>query len=229
MTQSVIPSEPRDLQIQIIFEDEFIQVIDKPSGLTVNRGETTKGQDTVEDWAPDKFIAHRLDKDTSGLLLLAKTSEALDNLHAQFKNREVIKKYLALVHGVVSPAEGTINAPIERSPFNRMHFGVFPGGREAVTTYRTYKTYKAYTLLELTPKTGRTHQIRVHMKYINHPLVSDPIYGGRKNIQADLKFCPRLFLHATYLKIKHPRTGEQMVFESPLPLDLEDVLRLMVG
>lgn len=202
---------------KIVFEDDDILVIDKPSGLVVNQAET---------WVGDKFIVHRLDKDTSGLLIIAKTLPALENLQTQFKNREVVKKYLALVHGKVEPAEGTINAPIERNPFNRKHFGIFPGGREAVTSYKSYKSYKTYTLLELTPRTGRTHQIRVHLKYINHPIVSDPIYGGRKNLQADQQFCPRLFLHATYLKIKHPASGEVLEFASPLPPPLAKVLEL---
>ncbi len=199
---------------KVIFEDEFILIIDKPSGLVV-------GQD--EAWVGDKFVVHRLDKDTSGLLIMAKTPEALENLQSQFKNREVIKKYLALVHGEVTPPEGIINAPIGRNPFNRQHFGVFPGGRESYTSYRTYKAYKTYPLLDLTQKTGRTHQIRVHLKYLGYPIVADPVYGGRKNLQADLKFCPRLFLHATYLKIKHPETGEVLEFNSPLPEDLNRI------
>lgn len=218
------------MSIPIIFEDESLLIVDKPSGVVVNRAETQKGE-TLEDWAAKRGISversgivHRLDKDTSGLLVIAKTPGVLANLQSQFKSREVIKKYLALVHGTVSPAQGTIKAPIERNPFNRMRFGVFPGGREAETAYKTYKTYKTYTFLELSPHTGRTHQIRVHLKYINHPIVSDPIYGGRKNYQADIKFCPRLFLHATYLKIKHPVTGEAMEFNSPLPSPLQAVL-----
>lgn len=216
---------------KIIFEDSSILVIDKPSGLTVNQDETTKGQETVEEWVNKRqnkgstlvSIVHRLDKDTSGLLVMAKTPGALEKLQLQFKNREVVKKYLALVHGKVEPPEGIINAPIGRNPFNRTHFGVFPGGREAYTSYRTYKAYKTYTLLELNPKTGRTHQIRVHLKYLGYPIVSDPVYGGRKNLRADLKFCPRLFLHAAYLKIKHPETGKVLEFNSPLPADLNKV------
>lgn len=218
---------------KIIFEDDSLLVIDKPAGVVVNRAESQKGE-TLEDWAAQKGIAversgivHRLDKDTSGILVIGKTPEAFENLKDQFKSREVVKKYLALVHGKVIPAEGTINAPIERNPFNRRHFGVFPGGREATTDYKVYNNYndyKNYTLLELTPHTGRTHQIRVHLKYINHPIVSDPIYGGRKNYQADLKFCPRLFLHATYLRIKHPQTGETLEFNSSLPSDLQAVV-----
>ncbi len=209
---------------KIIFENNDFLIIDKPSGLVVNRAETQKGE-TIEDWAAQKVtgversgIVHRLDKDTSGLLVIAKTTEVWEKLKAQFKNREVTKKYLTLVHGELYLAVGTVNAPIDRNPFNRMHYGIFPGGREAVTQYKTVQKYKSLTLLEVTPKTGRTHQIRVHMKYLNHPVVSDPIYGGRKNYQNDLKFCPRLFLHATYLKI------DNLEFNSPLPAELQTVL-----
>ncbi len=215
---------------KILFEDTSLLVLDKPSGLTVNRAESQK-EETLEDWLAKRIVSversgivHRLDKDTSGLLLAAKTPEALINLQDQFKSREVVKKYLALVHGIVLPGEGTISAPIERNPFNRMRFGVFPGGREARTDYRVLRQFGEYALLELTPHTGRTHQIRVHLKYINHPIVSDPIYGGRKNYQADIKLCSRLFLHATYLRIRHPVTGEWLEFNCPLPSDLQAVL-----
>ncbi len=195
------------MNLSIIFEDDFILVIDKPSGLVVNRADTTAKIETLQDWIDSKYkmtdedefsarsgIVHRLDKDTSGILVIAKTPDAFESLKNQFKNREVVKKYLALVHGKVEPSEGTINAPIERNPFNRMHFGVFPGGREASTEYKLLKCLKLlkqeFSFLELAPHTGRTHQIRVHLKYINHPIVSDPIYGGRKNFQAGFKFCP---------------------------------------
>lgn len=215
---------------KIIFEDNALLVLDKPSGLVVNRAETQK-EETLEDWLAGKIpgvlrsgIVHRLDKDTSGLLVVAKTQEAMASLQAQFKGREVVKKYLALVHGKVTPESGTIDAPLARNPFNRMRFGVFPGGREAKTDYRVLRQFADLTYLELSPHTGRTHQIRVHLKYINHSIVSDSIYGGRKNYQADLSFCPRLFLHATFLQIKHPVSGERREFESPLPTDLQGVL-----
>ncbi|MBI4099463.1 RluA family pseudouridine synthase [Candidatus Microgenomates bacterium] len=226
-------TEKRKVIPKIVFEDESLLVVDKPAGLVVNRAETQK-EETLEDWAGKKItgversgIVHRLDKDTSGLLVVAKTPQALANLQAQFKGREVVKKYLALVHGKVEPLVGTIDAPIDRNPFNRMRFGVFPGGREAKTDYKSLKSLKSLTLLELTPHTGRTHQIRVHLKYINHPIVADPIYGGRKNYQADLKFCPRLFLHATFLRFKHPETGTWLEFSVSLPSDLAEVLQLL--
>ncbi|MBI3887882.1 RNA pseudouridine synthase [Candidatus Microgenomates bacterium] len=226
--------------MKIVFEDDGLLVIDKPYGVVVNRSQTTK-EETVQDWVESinpisnfqfpvnndqltqEFISrsgivHRLDKDTSGLLVIAKTPGSFEKLKNQFKNREVTKKYLALVHGQIYPLVGKIDAPIERNPFNRMHYGIFPGGREALTEYRVNKVFKEYCLLEVFPKTGRTHQIRVHMKYLNHPIISDPIYGGRKQYKKDLEICPRLFLHATYLKIN----GQE--FNSPLPADLQTVL-----
>jgi 23S rRNA pseudouridine1911/1915/1917 synthase len=131
-----------------------------------------------------------------------------------------------LVHGELEPKEGEINAPIERSPVNRMHFGVFPGGREATTKYKVIKFVKflkypkeTYSYLEVEPKTGRTHQIRVHMKYLGHSVVSDPLYAGRKQLIRDLTICPRMFLHATHLEISG------LVFDSPLPMDLNLVLK----
>lgn len=243
---------------QIIFEDNLLLVVDKPAGIVVNRSDTTAKTPTVQDWiesinpmtnpnvqfpnANDRTlkefvsrsgIVHRLDKDTSGLLVIAKTLEAFAKLKEQFKTRETVKKYLALVHGRVEPAEGQINAPIERNPFNRKHFGVFPGGREATTQYRVLRNYQftiynlQFSLLELMPQTGRTHQIRVHLRYINHPIVSDPIYGGRKTYRDDLRICPRLFLHATHLTIVHPILGKAMEFDCPLPEDLAAALALL--
>jgi 23S rRNA pseudouridine1911/1915/1917 synthase len=229
------------MDVKIIFEDESLLVVDKPWGITVNNAETTKNQETIQDWLNSKFqipnsqtefyeksgIVHRLDKDTSGVLVIAKTPESYSKLKLPFQNRETIKKYYALVHGAVEPPSGTVNVPIGRNPFNRTRFGVFPGGREAETIYKAIQicrhTGMQFTLLEVQPKTGRTHQIRVHMKYINHPIVSDPIYGGRKQIREDLKFCPRLFLHAASLTI----LGK--TYESPLPADLQNVLNLFHG
>lgn len=259
------------MEPQIIFEDEFLLVIDKPSGMVVNRADTTAKIETVQDWVEkylDGFwtsqndekmlkqvqhdvilgspakgginfatpeseflkragIVHRLDKETSGLLLIAKTSEAFLNLQAQFKNREVKKKYLALVHGKVLPEEGEINAPVGRLPWNRERFGVMPGGKEAVTRYKNYKNYKNYTLLELSPQTGRTHQIRIHLQYLGFPIVGDTFYAGRKQALEDRKFCPRVFLHASYISFTHPKSGEILEFNSPLPFELENILRSM--
>jgi len=247
---------------EIVFEDEEILIIDKPAGMVVNRAESVKGE-TVQDWverylktlstkheirngstsSPLEFarragIVHRLDKETSGLLIIAKTPEAFVNLQKQFKERRVEKHYLALVHGQVEPNEGEIRAPVGRLPWNREKFGVLAGGRSARTKYKilkllnrsdllpgqTSKREEILTLLELKPKTGRTHQIRVHLKYWGHPIVADDKYAGRKTNRKDREWCPRLFLHAAYLAFIHPKTNKRVEFALSLPQDLKKAL-----
>jgi len=242
----------------IIYQDKDLLVINKPAGMVSNRSETTAGLQTVQDWIdknleielPDlnvikdeaKFskakefinrcgLVHRLDKETSGLLLIAKNLKAFENLQSQFKERLVEKKYLALVHGEVKPEKGTIQAAITRNPFNRQKFGVFLSGKPAKTEYSRLEFIKSefkvkgkdlgkFSLLELTPKTGRTHQIRVHLKFLGYPLVSDQKYAGRKTFKLDLLWCPRHFLHACFLSFNHPSTDTRISFSSKLPLDL---------
>ncbi len=232
---------------EIIFEDEFFLVINKPPGMTVNRAESTQDQETVQDWVEkeifphldlkeidpeNEFIkrsgtVHRLDKETSGLLLIAKTPVAFEKLQGLFKERQMKKKYLALVHGEISPKQGTIEATIARNPFNREKFGIFLGGRESKTNYQlvTGCEYllgnEKFSLLELAPETGRTHQIRVHLKYINHPIVADEKYAGRKTARKDRKWCPRLFLHAASLSFIHPLKDKNIELTAKLPSDLE--------
>ena len=241
--------EKRKVKPQIVFQDDFLLIINKPAGMVVNRAETTKGEETVQDWLQNNFqfsifnfqtlrngIVHRLDKETSGLLVVAKTKEAFENLQGQFKERKVKKKYLALVHGRVEPKSGVIEASITRSPFNRKKFGVFLGGREAKTRYKTISNFQLtasrdsfgmpisnekFTLLELFPETGRTHQIRVHLKFIGHPIVGDEKYAGRKTARADRQWCPRQFLHAAGLSFIHPVSGKRVEFSSKLPSDLQ--------
>lgn len=204
-------------------------MINKPSGVTVNRAETTKSEITVEDWLPAsalprRGIVHRLDKDTSGLLIVAKTPAALDRLQQQFKLRQVKKTYLALVHGRLEPAEGRISLPVARNPARRRRFGVFIGGRQAVSQYRVIRRFPDFTLTEVYPRTGRTHQIRVHFRHLNHSLAGDPLYLGKKRLQADRRWCPRLFLHACGLSFSHPGDGRTISLESPLPDDLQAAL-----
>ncbi|PIP51732.1 hypothetical protein COX09_05490 [Candidatus Beckwithbacteria bacterium CG23_combo_of_CG06-09_8_20_14_all_47_9] len=212
-----------------VYEDNDLLVIDKPSGITVNRAETTKGAETVEDWLepialPRHGIVHRLDKDTSGLLLVAKTAPALLALQAQFKNRQVKKTYLTLVHGRLEPAAGRINLPVGRNPANRRRFGVFIDGRSAVSGYRVLKAYPDYSLVEVYPQTGRTHQIRVHFKHLDHPVVADPFYLGKKRLKQDLTWCPRLFLHSCKVSFSQPMTHRIINLTSPLPHDLRVAL-----
>lgn len=248
---------------KILYEDNSLLVINKPSGVVVNRAESVKGE-TLQDWV-EKYqisnikykrseisstayqkpgtnfekrsgVVHRLDKETSGVLLIAKTPEAFQELQRQFKNREVEKKYIALVHGRVEPKEGTIKASVGRLPWNRERFGILPGGREAETQYKvlrilnqeTSKGKKDFTLLELHPKTGRTHQIRVHLKSINHPIVGDLFYAGRKTSRQDRQWCPRLFLHASQIVFMHPKDRRKISVEAGLPPDLEEVLEKLV-
>lgn len=228
------------MEPKIIFQDHSFFVIDKPAGWITNSASTTKDQPVIQKWLEEKFkypivgdesmrsgIVHRLDKETSGILLIAKTKEAFEKLQSEFKNREVQKTYTALLHGRVE-RDGKVEATIGRLPWRRDRFGVFPGGRESVTEYKVIKFYAGerggYTLTEFHPKTGRTHQIRVHAKHIGHAIVSDEFYAGRKTARNDRKFCPRLFLHASGITFIHPETGKKVEFKSELPKNLEMVL-----
>lgn len=230
-------------KIGIIFEDKDILVLDKPAGITVNKSDTTKDEYTLQDFVEEKFskegillnsenvdfnqragIVHRIDKETSGILVVAKNVECFENLQAQFKERKVKKTYIALAHGLVSPDEGEIRVPVGRLPWNRKRFGVLAGGKDAITKYRVIEKKKGFTLLELSPETGRTHQIRVHLKYINHPIFADYLYAGRKTSRDDRKVLERVFLHAHKISFYHPKTNELISFESPLPLELTNVL-----
>lgn len=230
------------MEPKIIYQDDYLMVLEKPPGWIVNQAETTKGQRVLQSWlakvdyplAKSKEyrsgIVHRLDKETSGLLLVAKTKEVFESLQSAFKEREVRKTYLALVHGEVMPKDGSIEAPVGRLPWRRDRFGVLAGGREAVTQYRTIRNYysafskEKFTLLELKPKTGRTHQIRIHLKFLGNPIVADEFYAGRKTARNDRKWCPRLFLHASGISLEQPTTGRNVVFKSTLPADLQKVL-----
>lgn len=225
------------MEPKIIFEDDNFFVLEKPSGWITNDASTTKDQPVVQTWVRDNFnyplkgnseyrdgIVHRLDKETSGILLVAKTKVAFENLQKQFKERQVKKTYTALVHGKVKLEEGMIDASVGRLPWRRDRFGVLPGGREATTLYKVAKRFKDYTLVEFKPQTGRTHQIRIHAKHIGHPLVSDNFYAGRKTARNDRTWCPRLFLHASGITFFHPKTKKEVNFEAKLPKDLQDAL-----
>ena len=223
---------------KIIFEDEVLLVLDKPAGWITNDASTTTNQPVVQTWLRENFkysligdrerrdgIVHRLDKETSGILLVAKTQEVFDVLQSQFKERKVTKNYLALAHGEIKPEEGEIIASVGRLPWRRQRFGVLPGGREAKTRYKVIRYYdtkrEKFSWVELYPKTGRTHQIRIHLKFIGHPIVGDFFYAGRKTARADRTWCLRLFLHASAITFFHPQTGKEVSFKSKLPEDLE--------
>ncbi|MCX7928305.1 MAG: RluA family pseudouridine synthase [Patescibacteria group bacterium] len=227
---------------EIIFEDESLLVILKPAGWVVNDAKTVKTTFVVQNWLSKNFkypivdnyecrngVVHRLDKETSGILLVAKDKDAFENLQSQFKNRSVQKTYLALLHGVPKKPKGTIDAPVGRLPWNRERFGVYSSGRQALSDYEVVEVYvkgnEKYSLTKFYPKTGRTHQIRVHAKYLGNPIVSDKFYAGRKTARKDSKFCQRLFLHASEIVFSHPRSGEKLTFSSDLPSDLQEALR----
>jgi 23S rRNA pseudouridine1911/1915/1917 synthase len=249
---------------EIIFEDEVLLVINKPAGMVVNRAESVEKGTTVQDWVEQRFriidggiwnhistiqnpkskiyyqrggIAHRLDKDTSGCLVIAKTPEGLAEVMRQFKAREITKTYLALVHGKVEPKEGTWRLPISRSRYNRTEFVVDPFGKISETVYQVRGYYRKkgepekdgdiYTQLELQPKTGRTHQLRVHLKHLHHPLVGDEKYTSHNQYQADLKWCKRQFLHASGLRLSHPLDHKLLMFTVQLAPDLTKALECL--
>jgi 23S rRNA pseudouridine1911/1915/1917 synthase len=228
------------MNTEIIFEDEDILLLNKPSGVVVNRANTTK-ELTVQDWL-EKYlklkdegigrragIVHRLDKGTSGILIVAKTIKAFENLQGQFKERSIDKSYQCLVHGKIEIKKGQIKAPVGRLPWNRERFGVLPGGRSAETNYEVISYYKndkdVFSLVSVFPKTGRTHQIRIHMKHLGYPLVADDFYAGRKTSREDKTWCPRLFLHAKSISFIHPKTNKKLTFQADFPNDLEKVLQ----
>lgn len=237
------------MEPHILFEDQFFLVLDKPAGWVVNDAETVKHNLVVQTWLSDHYefettkerelrsgIVHRLDKETSGILLIAKTKDVFYELQRQFRERIVEKTYVALCHGIPKVKEGKIEAEVGRLPWRRDRFGVLPGGRDSLTFYKVLKEWagetvtqfdksgKGFSLIEFYPKTGRTHQIRIHAKYIGHPLVGDDFYAGRKTARNDRKWCPRLFLHAKAISFLHPSTKEKVAFESEFPGDLQEVI-----
>ena len=221
---------PQWMPLSVIYQDSDIVVIDKPAGLSVHPGPGHPDQTLVNGLlarCPDiqgvggairPGIVHRLDKDTSGLMMVAKNHHAHRELSDQIKNRQVTKGYLALSTGTVTPDSGLIDQPIARDPRHRKRMAVVPGGKESRTQYKVIETPAGHSLLELILETGRTHQIRVHLAYLGHPLLGDGVYG-RTSPRLD-----RHFLHAYKLGFQHPRTGEPLEFQSELPQDLARVL-----
>lgn len=282
-------------QIPILFEDDDLLVINKPPGIVVNRSQTQR-ELTIQDWIESRSafvmptetkasseiilgeplelfkersgIVHRLDKDTSGVLLIAKNPMALIACMEQFKLRQTTKTYTALVHGKLQPTTGEINAPIGRNPKNRLQFAVREDGKVSVTEYsvsdyfphlsidkvsdnltdedkkklefykkgtsglpknfrHAAKIYQGFSLVELRPKTGRTHQLRVHLSHLHHPIVGDIVYSGIKRRLVDQVWSPRIFLHASALQIVHPRIKTEQEFEAPLHDDLQKTLSFL--
>lgn len=233
--------EPEDIPLDILYEDDDVLVVNKPAGMVVHPAAGNWGGTLVNAvlfHAPDlegvggqhrPGIVHRLDKDTSGVMVVAKNDRSHRELQRQFHDREVEKVYLALVYGGLSPERGEINAAIGRDPRDRKRMGVVPAsqGRPAATRYETVSVYRLpgtgerLTLLACRPLTGRTHQIRVHLAHVHHPIVCDEVYGPRRKLPFS---CPRQFLHAHRLRIRLPATGQPVEFIAPLPADLQGIL-----
>ncbi len=233
-TVSLTVPEPRpvdlvaeDIPVEVVYEDGEMIVVNKPAGLTVHPAPGHPSHTLVNALlalCPDlkgiggelrPGIVHRLDKDTSGLMMVAKSGPAHVSLSEQIKDRAVSKGYTAMVLGSLTPDEGRIDAPIGRDPRNRKRMAVVSGGRDSVTVYRVLKRYGRHTLVEVFPETGRTHQIRVHLAHAGHLLLGDTVYGGRSRLLG------RQFLHAHHLGVSHPSSGEYLEFTSDLPQDLE--------
>jgi len=232
---------PENSPLDIIYEDETLVVVNKPAGLVVHPSPGTPSGtlanalayhfQKLPGTAVRPGIVHRLDRDTSGLLVVAKTDAALENLSDQFRDRSVYKSYVALVHGRVLSNTGKIDQPLARDPSNRTRMAVVRGGRNALTLYRVRRAFDRFTLLDVELKTGRTHQIRVHLAWMKHPVVGDETYGGGRDntiqdprLRAGIRALNRHFLHAEKLGFKHPATGEFVKFESALPQALGDLL-----
>ncbi|MBI1194317.1 MAG: 23S rRNA pseudouridine(1911/1915/1917) synthase RluD [Gammaproteobacteria bacterium] len=232
-----------DIPLNIVYEDEALLVLDKPVGLVVHPGAGNRQGTMLNallhhvptlETVPRAGIIHRIDKDTSGLLVVAKTLEAHTDLVDQLQQRLFHRVYQTVVWGVL-PAGGEVDAPIGRHPQQRTRMAVTQGGREAITHYRVIERFRGHSLLSVRLETGRTHQIRVHMTHINHPIVGDPVYGGRLRIpkgatealREQLAAFRRQALHAAELGLTHPLTGEEMLWQSPLPEDMRSLIECM--
>ncbi|MDG2525801.1 23S rRNA pseudouridine(1911/1915/1917) synthase RluD [Stenotrophomonas sp. HITSZ_GD] len=231
---------PQDIPLDVLYEDAQVFVIDKPAGLVVHPGAGNPDgtlvnallhRDPALSALPRAGIVHRLDKDTSGVMVVARTLEAQTALVEQLSARQVHRQYLAVVVGALVSG-GTANAPIDRHPRDRLKMAVREDGREAVTHFRLRERFRAHTALECRLETGRTHQIRVHMAHLKHPIIGDPLYGGplklpkgaTEELAAELRGFKRQALHAETLEFAHPVSGEPVRASAPVPADLKRLM-----
>jgi 23S rRNA pseudouridine1911/1915/1917 synthase len=238
-----VTSEPEAIELEVVYEDDSVMVVNKPAGLVVHpgagnlRGTLMNGLlHRVPGLAdlPRAGIVHRIDKDTSGLLLIGKTLTAHTDLVRQMSARKISRHYVAVCVGVLT-AGGTIDAPISRHPVDRLRMSVQDGGKPAVTHYRVLERFAAHTYISVRLESGRTHQIRVHFAWKRHPLVGDPVYGGRlgmpagssPELQEALRGFRRQALHAARLGFTHPVTGETVSLEAPVPADFNGLLQVL--
>lgn len=234
---------PENIPLDIVYEDDELIVVNKPAGIVVHPAAGVMSgtlanalafhfqQLSTSGGVARPGIVHRLDKGTSGLMVVAKTESAHENIADQFRDREIFKSYVALVHGQVEKRTGQIDQPIARDRGNRTRMAVVRGGRPALSIYRVRKRFERFTLLNVELKTGRTHQIRVHLAWLKHPVVGDEAYGtGRDKtipdhkVRTEVAKLGRQFLHAEQLGFRHPKTGEAMKFTAELPAELLAVL-----
>ncbi|EOX8040554.1 23S rRNA pseudouridine(1911/1915/1917) synthase RluD [Proteus mirabilis] len=235
--------EPQNIPLNIVYEDDDILVINKPRDLVVHPGAGNPDGTVLNALlyrypeivnVPRAGIVHRLDKDTTGLMVVAKTVPAQTHLVEALQRREITREYEAVATGRMT-AGGLVNEPISRNPTKRTHMAVHPMGKPAVTHYRVMEHFRAHTRLRLRLETGRTHQIRVHMAHIHHPLIGDQLYGGRprplkgasEEFRETLRRFDRQALHATMLRLYHPITGIEMEWHAPLPDDMVELIRVL--
>lgn len=226
-----IDAQPEDIAIDIVYEDKDVVVINKPQGMVVHPSLGHEGGTLVNallyhikdlsgiNGKIRPGIVHRIDKDTSGLLMVAKNDVAHEKLAEQLQDKTAGREYIGLVHGVIQNDRGTIDAPIGRDPKNRKKYKVVENGKPSVTHFEVIERFNDFTLLKLNLETGRTHQIRVHLEYIGYRMAGDPLYGPRKTLEG-----PGQFLHAASLQFVHPTTGERLSFSAPLPESFEKTL-----
>lgn len=237
---------PENIPIEVVYEDDDLIVVNKSAGMVVHPAAGIASGTlanalafhfkklSTAGGAARPGIVHRLDKGTSGLLVVAKTETAHENLANQFRARQVFKSYVALVHGHVEKNNGEIDQPIARDPRHRTRMAVVRGGRAAITLYRVHQRFERFTRLDVELKTGRTHQIRVHLAWLRHPVVGDETYGSGRDktvpnarIRSEIAKLKRQFLHAERLKFRHPRTNELLSFTAKLPGELSNLLNVI--
>ncbi|WP_404811468.1 RluA family pseudouridine synthase [Companilactobacillus hulinensis] len=229
-----IEAIPQDISIDVVYEDEDVLVVNKPQGMVVHPAAGHRDGTLVnailyhskinDDDMIRPGIVHRIDKDTSGLLMIAKNNLAKQSLMKQLKEKTNLREYVAIVHGNFEESKGKINAPLGRSKYDRKKQAVVDDGRKAVTHFEVLEQFENYSLLKLKLETGRTHQIRVHMQYIGHPVAGDPLYGPKNTLQGHGQF-----LHAKTLGFEHPRTHEWMQFSVEPPKIFQETLEKLRG
>lgn len=229
--EEVLEYQAENIPLDIVYQDDDVAVVNKPQGMVVHPSAGHSSGTLVNalmyhikdlssiNGVVRPGIVHRIDKDTSGLLMIAKNDKAHNTLAAELKDKKSLRKYLAIVHGNLPNDRGVIEAPIGRSDKDRKKQAVTAKGKPALTRFQVLERFGDYTLVELTLETGRTHQIRVHMAYIGHPVAGDPLYGPRKTLKGHGQF-----LHAQTLGFTHPKTGETMTFSAPVPAIFQETL-----